>query len=155
VALEARLVSAQTMLDELERSMTDNEGAPTAECTIGANTLGRALGQVLFAASKDPGRPELAGVVVECKDGSLRGRTREPAGRRRSVRIAPGRRGRPGGGARGRGACFACLAGGVPRLRERPSRAPFRASLPSRSFGLGRRRQPRGGLPGHSSLRPP
>jgi DNA-binding transcriptional MerR regulator len=72
VALEARLVSAQAMLDELEKSMMDNEYAPTPECTIGAQALALALGQVLFAASKDPGRPELAGVLVECKDGSLR-----------------------------------------------------------------------------------
>ena len=31
-----------------------------------------ALGQVLFAVGKGPGRPELAGVLIECKDGSLR-----------------------------------------------------------------------------------
>ena len=71
-ALEARLVSAQTMLDELERSMTDNESAPPAECTVSAKALSLALGQVLFAVSKGPGRPELASVLVECKDGSLR-----------------------------------------------------------------------------------
>ena len=71
-ALRARLVSAQTMLDELESSMTKNEAAPTAECVVSAHTLSLALGQVLFAVSNDPGRPELAGVLIEGKDGSLR-----------------------------------------------------------------------------------
>ena len=148
--LEARLASAQTMLDELERSMTDNQGTPTAECTVSAEALSLALGQVLFAAGKDPARPELAGVLVECKDGSLRlvasdsyrlairdivpeGTTRD--GRLRALigtadvtdlqaRLAGGgrcvlRQGNGGGldvETRGRDACSACPARGVPRL---------------------------------------
>ena len=42
------------------------------KCTVSAEALSQALGQVLFAAGSDPGRPELAGVLVEYKDGSLR-----------------------------------------------------------------------------------
>jgi DNA-binding transcriptional MerR regulator len=70
--LEARVVSARTVLDELEKAMTTNEGAPTGSCTVSAEALSLALGQVLFAASKSSGNPELAGVLVEYKDGSLR-----------------------------------------------------------------------------------
>ena len=72
VSLRARLVSAQTVLDELESSMTTNEDASTGKCRVSADALGQALGQVLFAAGTDAGRPELAGVLVEGKDGSLR-----------------------------------------------------------------------------------
>ncbi len=32
--------------------MTNNEGAPTAECAVSAETLSLALGQVLFAVGK-------------------------------------------------------------------------------------------------------
>lgn len=39
---------------------------------MSADALSQALGQVLFAAGTDAGRPELAGVLVEGKDGSLR-----------------------------------------------------------------------------------
>lgn len=52
--------------------MTTNEGGATAKCTVTAEALSQAFGQVLFAASTGPGRPELAGVLVEHKDGSLR-----------------------------------------------------------------------------------
>jgi DNA polymerase III sliding clamp (beta) subunit (PCNA family) len=45
---------------------------PPGKCTVSAEALRQALGQVLFAVSRDTGRPELADVVVECKDGSLR-----------------------------------------------------------------------------------
>jgi DNA-binding transcriptional MerR regulator len=71
-SLEARLVSARTVLDELERSMTANRIAGSGRCTVSAEALSHALGQVLFAVSNDPERPELAGVLVEYKDGSLR-----------------------------------------------------------------------------------
>ena len=71
-SLRARLVSAQTVLDELEISMTTNEDASTGKCRVSAEALSQALGQVLFAAGTDAGRPELAGVLVEGKDGSLR-----------------------------------------------------------------------------------
>jgi DNA-binding transcriptional MerR regulator len=71
-SLQARFVSAQTVLDELERSMTIDESAGTDKCAVSAEALSQALGQVLFAASAGSGRPELAGVLVECKDGSLR-----------------------------------------------------------------------------------
>jgi DNA polymerase-3 subunit beta len=70
--LEARLVSAFSVLDELERSMTTNQNAQTPGCAISAQALSAALGQVLFAVSRDERRPELAGVLVECKDSSLR-----------------------------------------------------------------------------------
>jgi DNA polymerase III subunit beta len=71
-SLEARLVSARAVLDELERSLTTNKSAPSGTCSLSAEALSHGLGQVLFAAGRDQGRSELAGVLVECKDGSLR-----------------------------------------------------------------------------------
>ncbi len=52
--------------------MTTNEDASTGKCRVSAEVLNQGLGQVLFAVGTDAGRPELAGVLVEGKDGSLR-----------------------------------------------------------------------------------
>ncbi len=71
-SLQARLITAHAVFDELESSMMISQGARTPKCTVSAKGLSQALGQVLFAAGSDPGRPELAGVLVEYKDGSLR-----------------------------------------------------------------------------------
>lgn len=70
--LEERLEAARAIIDELQRSLPGGVGPATAQCVISGAVLRRSLGQVLFAVPRNGERPDLAGVLFELKDGSLR-----------------------------------------------------------------------------------
>lgn len=74
---EARLAQRTTRLREALEALRSGLGGPWPEplragLTLSAEALLGALRQVLFAASNNPERPELGGILVEVRDGSLR-----------------------------------------------------------------------------------
>jgi len=70
-ALEGRLTGLRAAAAEIVAALEQTGGAGPA-CRLPGATLADAVGQIVFAADQDGARPELAGVLVEVKDGSLR-----------------------------------------------------------------------------------
>jgi DNA polymerase-3 subunit beta len=71
--LERHVEALRHSVDELRCWLAAGGGSDADRgCCIQAGSLVAALDQVAFAVSDDEGRPELAGVWVEVRDGSLR-----------------------------------------------------------------------------------